>query len=334
MNLCQKQGGTFTGNVSFDGLVSTNKAVTIGGSQPLTVNTDAVFTAGVSVVSDPQNDNDAANKKYVDGTIANSIKDITSFEYQVVSQLPETGKKGVIYLVPHEHGTQDGYDEYIWIANESGGGSFEKIGSTDMDLSGYVTTDTVQTITSRKFFKTNDANGAIGISSNNGTSAAYLFSSPTGGTTNITLPPKSGTLALTSDVPASVNSFGTIYVADQGTIVASKPGDEFGFDPGALIDIEYVAESEAFGTPAISINHSVPSGAAAKVSGLYKIATDAYGHVTGTTAVTKTDIAALGIVSANNAALKDRDGNEVFTANASEDVTITVINCGSSTEVI
>lgn len=44
-----------------------------------------------------------------------------------------------------------------------------------------------------------------------------------------------------------------------------------------------------------TISHAVPTGAAAKTSGLYKIATDKFGHVTSTAAVTKTDITALGI---------------------------------------
>ena len=44
-----------------------------------------------------------------------------------------------------------------------------------------------------------------------------------------------------------------------------------------------------------TISHAVPVGAAAKTSGLYKIATDKFGHVTSTAAVTKTDITALGI---------------------------------------
>lgn len=44
-----------------------------------------------------------------------------------------------------------------------------------------------------------------------------------------------------------------------------------------------------------TISHAVPAGAAAKTSGLYKIATDKFGHVTSTAEVTKTDITALGI---------------------------------------
>lgn len=48
-----------------------------------------------------------------------------------------------------------------------------------------------------------------------------------------------------------------------------------------------------------TISHAVPAGAVAKTSGLYKIATDKFGHVTSTAAVTKTDITALGIPAAD-----------------------------------
>ena len=69
----------------------------------------------------------------VSAAIASAIGGITELEYLVVSTLPATGARGVIYLVPHSHGTNDIYDEYIWINN-----SYEKIGNTDVDLSQYL----------------------------------------------------------------------------------------------------------------------------------------------------------------------------------------------------
>ena len=70
-------------------------------------------------------------KAYVDSAISG----VTQFDYQVVSSLPATGTKGVIYLVSHGGSGTDIYDEYIWITSSS---SYEKIGSTSVDLSGYV----------------------------------------------------------------------------------------------------------------------------------------------------------------------------------------------------
>ena len=73
----------------------------------------------------------------VNSAISTAVGKITSFEYEVVTSLPTTGVKGKIYLVADTHSdSNDSYDEYIWI-----GSSYEKIGNTDVDLSGYVKTN-------------------------------------------------------------------------------------------------------------------------------------------------------------------------------------------------
>lgn len=87
------------------------------------------FTGAVTVQA-PTAEANPATKKYVDDAIGN----ITEFDFQIVTELPTAGVKGVIYLIAHEHGTGDGYDEYIWVTDK-----FEKIGNTDINLSGYVT---------------------------------------------------------------------------------------------------------------------------------------------------------------------------------------------------
>ena len=71
----------------------------------------------------------------VQSLINSAMGNVTSIKYQKVDSLPATGSNGVIYLVAHSHGTQDIYDEYIWIADTK---TFEKIGNTDIDLSAYV----------------------------------------------------------------------------------------------------------------------------------------------------------------------------------------------------
>ena len=63
-----------------------------------------------------------------------AIGGLTSIKVKVVSVLPETGVNGTIYLVNHAHGTDDVYDEYLWIESYR---KFEKIGNTDIDLSSY-----------------------------------------------------------------------------------------------------------------------------------------------------------------------------------------------------
>ena len=66
--------------------------------------------------------------------IDDELAGITGIDFQIVSTLPATGEKGVIYLV----GAASPYDEYIWIEPTGGTAYFEQIGSTSIDLSGYV----------------------------------------------------------------------------------------------------------------------------------------------------------------------------------------------------
>lgn len=82
----------------------------------------------------------------VTSAINTAIAGVTQFDLQVVTELPTTGKKGVIYLIPHAHGTNDSYDEYIWVTNGSTS-NFEKLGNTDINLSAYVKTTDLVSIT-------------------------------------------------------------------------------------------------------------------------------------------------------------------------------------------
>ena len=67
------------------------------------------------------------------------IGQITTISFELVDVLPQTGEANKIYLVPSTEGQpQNGYDEYIYV-NES----WEKIGSTNIDLSQYATKDYV-----------------------------------------------------------------------------------------------------------------------------------------------------------------------------------------------
>lgn len=85
----------------------------------------------------------------VQSLINSAVGNITSIRYEKVTSLPATGSNGVIYLVAHSHGTQDIYDEYIWLSETK---TYEKIGNTDIDLSAYVKSSELTEIT------TNDLN--------------------------------------------------------------------------------------------------------------------------------------------------------------------------------
>lgn len=71
----------------------------------------------------------------VSAAIASAVGEITQLSTEVVTSLPTTGVAGTIYFVAHSHSDSgDAYDEYIWITSTK---TFEKIGHTDVNLSGY-----------------------------------------------------------------------------------------------------------------------------------------------------------------------------------------------------
>ena len=81
-------------------------------------------------------------KAYIDQVAAS----ITGVEFRKVQSLPATGENGVIYLVP-KSGTQPSgnvYEEWIWISADS---AYEKIGETNIDLSGYVQSSDLSEVT-------------------------------------------------------------------------------------------------------------------------------------------------------------------------------------------
>lgn len=98
------------------------------------------FTGAITIQAPTENMN-PATKQYVD-TAINAVK---QFEYQVVTELPTAAQAtmGKIYLKAHSHNPSDGqpdsYDEFITVHSGSTY-KWERIGNTDIDLSGYVPT--------------------------------------------------------------------------------------------------------------------------------------------------------------------------------------------------
>lgn len=89
----------------------------------------------VTSISSSSTDTQYPSAKSVYTSIQDAIGSITGISFEVVQTLPSTGTAGVIYLVPNSGTGMNIYDEYVWIASTT---SFEKIGSTDVDLSNYV----------------------------------------------------------------------------------------------------------------------------------------------------------------------------------------------------
>lgn len=95
-------------------------------------------------LSSSSDDTHYPSSKCVYDAINDAIGSVTGISYEIVQTLPQTGSTGVIYLVSNSGTAPNVYDEYIWLTSSS---SFEKIGTTAVDLSGYVQATEMVTIT-------------------------------------------------------------------------------------------------------------------------------------------------------------------------------------------
>lgn len=80
----------------------------------------------------------ATTSSDVSSMISSAVSGITSFSTEIVSTLPSTGVVGRIYFVSNNAGTNDIYEEYIYVNN-----GWEKLGNFDasaIDLSDYLKT--------------------------------------------------------------------------------------------------------------------------------------------------------------------------------------------------
>ncbi|WP_317344575.1 hypothetical protein [Faecalimonas umbilicata] len=85
-----------------------------------------------------------AIKTEVTQEIAQAVSGIQGFDAQVVEQLPQTGKKGILYLVANSGSGQNVYDEYLWVTDK-----FEKLGTREIDLTAYAKKTDLPTKTSQ-----------------------------------------------------------------------------------------------------------------------------------------------------------------------------------------
>lgn len=129
-----------------------------------------------------QSQGDVVTLQQLSQSINNAVGKITSFEYKIVDSLPATteGKKGTIYLVAHSGSTnQNSYDEYIFLpAAGSTAARYEKIGTTDIDLTPYAKKTEIPKKVSQL---TNDSSFATtsGVSSSISTAVNALTKSDT-----------------------------------------------------------------------------------------------------------------------------------------------------------
>lgn len=110
--------------------------------------------------------NDLANyylksETYTKTEVNTLIGQISTLQFQVVSELPQTGDSKYFYLVPSSNPkTKNVKDEYIWTNN-----AWEQIGSTQVDLTGYATESWVNTQISN-FLTENEINTLISTALN------------------------------------------------------------------------------------------------------------------------------------------------------------------------
>ena len=134
---------------SYDDAVTKANALTTAGAEANKINTikvngveskpDSSKAVNITVptkVSALTNDSGYQTESQVSSSIATALGNITGISFRIVDALPETGENGIIYLIRHIHSDAgDSYDEYAWISSVN---KYEKIGNTDVDLSGYI----------------------------------------------------------------------------------------------------------------------------------------------------------------------------------------------------
>ena len=90
-------------------------------------------------------------KTETDDAISTALSSITGVEFVVVDNLPNAGEPGKFYLKANASGSgQNIYDEYVYVnkgttANPSY--VFERLGTMDVDLSGYLQSSDIEAIT-------------------------------------------------------------------------------------------------------------------------------------------------------------------------------------------
>lgn len=154
-----------------------------------------------------------------------AIADITEFDYKVVSELPLSGVKGTIYLVPSDESGDPSniFEEYIWMIDEEESGDtgrFEIIGSTQIDLSNYVTSSQMN---DALVLKANEADLASVAKSGAYSDLTGTPSIPTVNNAALTIQ-SNGTTAGTFTANASSDK--TINITSPViTVTASDPGE-------------------------------------------------------------------------------------------------------------
>lgn len=69
-------------------------------------------------------------------------------DYASLEELPRPGNSQIVYFIPNGSSAPNAYDEYVW--TEKSGGEYEKIGTTEIDLTAYLTKENASEIYATK----------------------------------------------------------------------------------------------------------------------------------------------------------------------------------------
>ena len=129
-------------NIEANAQVNVIEAISVNGTA------QTITSKGVNITV-PTNNNQLTNgagyqtASDVSTAIASAIANTQKITKELVDTLPVAGQDNVIYLVPSSNSsTNNAKDEYMWINNK-----WERVGSSDIDLSGYLQTSDVVSIT-------------------------------------------------------------------------------------------------------------------------------------------------------------------------------------------
>lgn len=92
---------------------------------------------------------DYMTRSEINDAITNAVASFVGLHYELVDELPEIGDSNVIYLLPNGNedveGADDFYDEWYYYNN-----TWNRIGSTGVDLSNYWSKDELQIMTAEE----------------------------------------------------------------------------------------------------------------------------------------------------------------------------------------
>lgn len=177
-------------------------------------------------------ENQLTTREYVN----NAILALPQYKIQVVSALPATGAEYILYLVPKAGDSNDIYDEYIWVPDIA---SFELIGTTAVDLSGYLPLSG-GTLTGPVVFKGTESSVRIGA---NTTGNGLMLNGSITVTDYSVLPPMAGFYDANLGGSLSSLSWDNIYVKN----IANGSGGKIAVpsSAGTLARIEDIPQASA-----------------------------------------------------------------------------------------